>query len=130
MKRDGEFPAVGESATTLGVRLPGDLEADESGNVSPGAGGMSVSPSIGALPRRFVPRRLQHLARGATGNDRHHVWSLGSGPFVEADMTPLLMLRPDPENSDHGFIEPLRVMHQDAYIDAIHATREDWHVDE
>jgi hypothetical protein len=43
-------PEVGQGATKLGVRIPRDIEPAEDGTVSPGIGGMSVSPSIETLP--------------------------------------------------------------------------------
>ena len=41
-----------------------------------------------------------------------------------------LQLRPDPNDSQHGFVEPANVMSLDSYRDAIAATQSLWQVDE
>jgi hypothetical protein len=55
---------------------------------------------------------------------------MGEGPFVEDQITSTLRLRPDPENANHGFIEPANPMAADEYVRAIQATRGLWVVDE
>jgi hypothetical protein len=135
MRPDGDKPMTGSSSTSLGVRVPAtsnhpDIVPDSVGEVHPGTGGMSVAPSLRALPFRLIPRRLRHLVPGAGGNDKHYVWSLGDGPFVAGQVATALQLRPDPANSNHGFVEPDAVMSLDSYQDAIRATRDDWSVDE
>jgi hypothetical protein len=91
---------------------------------------MSVAPSLRTLPFWLIPRRLQHLVRGAVGNDKHCDWSLGDGPFVAGEVAPALRLRPDPSSSHHGFVEPNAEMSLDSYQTAIQATWDDWSVDE
>jgi hypothetical protein len=67
MLPDGGYPKVGRSASTLGVRVPVDIEPDGTGNVHPGPHGMSVAPSLRDLPVHRVPKRLRHLREGANG---------------------------------------------------------------
>jgi hypothetical protein len=129
-------PALGPR--DLGVRTPPDSNADISpdaaGMVSPGTGGMSVSPSIVDLPLHRIPKRLRPLLQphglDATGKDDLHVWSMGEGTFVDGPVAGELMLRLDPRKSSHGFVEPDRVMALNDYEDALKVTRDQWRVDE
>lgn len=139
MKQDAGRPMLGASGSTLGVRTPGgagrpDIEPDEEGHVWPATGGMSVSPSLrdllARLPARMIPQRLRHLAPKAAGSNHVLVWRMGEGPFVAAPLTDRLALRPDPEDSSHGFVEPGRRMSLEAYAGAVAATRDEWVVDE
>ena len=99
MKREGDFPRIGSTSTSLGVRIPQDIEPDENRMVGPGGRGMSVSPSMRTLPSIFLPRRLcrdhPDLSKGALGSDNYFVWSMGVGPFVADKVAPGLNLRPD-----------------------------------
>jgi hypothetical protein len=130
MKEDQGKPMVGASATTLGVRVPTDIAPDAAGDVHSATGGMSVSPSLRALPARLIPRRLRHMVPRAAGNDRLLVWSMGDGPFVQEPIAPRLQLRPDPHNSRHGLVEPDASMSLDDYRAALAATQNEWSVDE
>ena len=126
---DGK-PEVGASASTLGVRVPADIQPDASGMVQPGTNGMSVSPSLAILPYWMVPIRLRHLRPDATGRNSLQVWNMGSGPFVAARVADGLMLRPDPGRPNHGYVEPDGSMMLNVYVEAIQAMRGAWQVDE
>jgi hypothetical protein len=112
---DGK-PELGESASTLGVRVPGDIEPDEIGLVGPGRGGLSVTPDdLAKLPESRLPREL-----GGRGNQP--VWSISL-----AALGPDLTYRPDPDDPDrHGFVEPAYNMTQDDYRKSIAVTRDEW----
>jgi hypothetical protein len=139
MKNDGGRPMLGSSSTTLGVRLPGsssdpDIVPGPDGDVSPGTGGMSVSPSLTdlleRLPPTFIPKRLQPLVPDAAGSNNLTAWRMGQGSFVAAAVTELLALRPDPDEPQHGFVEPASLMALDEYVSALHVTQSAWVVDE
>jgi hypothetical protein len=123
-------PVIGDTASRLGVRVNIDIHADQSGNVRPETGGMSVAPDIRALPARLVPSRLRNIIPGAIGKDENAVWSTGSGPFIGGAVTSMLELRIDPRNDHHGFVEPADVMSLDQYQTALAATRDAWAIDE
>lgn len=87
MKAEGSppLPVLGESATTLGVRVR-DLAPDEAGNAQPGEGGVSVVSSIAGLRGRvakglftpnMVPQRLSDLGKvpGAIGPRSLYLYS-------------------------------------------------------
>src|SRR5690349_9550227 len=63
MRADGKVPRLGETASTLGIRVPKDIAPDAEDNVSPdGRHGLSVRPSIDAYMEEaspFVPRRYK-----------------------------------------------------------------------
>src|SRR5579862_9016360 len=127
MKKEDGRPALGESATTLGVRVAStisDIPVDADGRVQPGTGGMSVSPSLRDLPYRLIPRRLRRLVPRAVGNDSLFVWSMGGGAFADGAIAPGLQLRVDPKNENHGFVEPNALMTLEEYQFALSATRD------
>jgi len=130
MAAEGNLPMLGQTATTLGVRVPGDIAPDAAGHVRPGTGGMSVSPAVADLPPHRIPRRLRHLAPDAAGKDAHFVWSMGEGAFVFSPVDIGLQLRPDPNNRSHGFVEPDQTMLLENYQSALHATQSRWSIDE
>lgn len=123
-----EKPAVGRSATSLGVRIPQDIQPDENGLVEPGQGGMSVSPSLQDLPDFLVPERLEYLVPGASGRDKHRVWRMGEGDFTASAVSADLSLRPD--KPGHGLVEPASRMTLTEYENALAATQKQWLVDE
>src|SRR5262245_5119252 len=94
MTREGDHPKIGPTARALGVRVPRDIPVAD-GLVSPGTGGMSVAPSWRELPPWRIPRRLNHLAPGAAGNDTDACWRMGEGPFEAGVVADRLVLRPD-----------------------------------
>lgn len=128
MVPDGNFPKLGSSARTLGVRVPQDIEPSQNGDVQPGRHGMSVAPCLRDLPVQWVPKRLRHLREGAIGPDTSKVWRHGEGRFEMALVAPHLMLRPD--RPDHGNVVPETVMPLTQYQNAIAQTRSDWVIDE
>jgi len=130
MQADNGQPTTGESATTLGVRVPVDIRPDEAGRVRPGMKGMSVSPSLRDLPIHRIPKRLRQLVQDAQGKDSHFVWSMGEGLFAAGTLAPALQMRPDPKNRSHGFVEPDAEMALDEYRSALYRTQSLWMVDE
>ena len=128
MSREGDAPRVGNTARSLGVRPGSDIATDDSGDVSPKSGGMSVAPSWRELPPHRIPRRLSHLVPGACGNNIDFCWRLGEGAFEDSPVTPLLSLRLD--RPDHGLVEPTCVMPILSFQDALAETRKEWIVDE
>ena len=138
MRAEGGKPVLGSTSATLGVRVPDTLNAsvepdiplDDAGLVHPGTGGMSVSPSPGHLPARRIPQRLRHRYPKAAGSDKLMVWAMGDGPFVDDAITGNLRLRLDPENRNHGFVEPAAPVLADAYVTNINLTRDLWEIEE
>jgi hypothetical protein len=117
MKMDASgMPERGESSRTLGVRPGVDVVAtDPSDPVGPGQGGMSVTPDD--------PLHLPYFRRPPElgGTSKDPVWRV-----MEADLGPDLCYRPDPMRSDHGFIEPSRVMTLAEYQRALGQTQHRW----
>ncbi|HEX7448427.1 MAG TPA: hypothetical protein VF306_12820 [Pirellulales bacterium] len=129
MTPDGDKPKVGNTARTLGVRLPPnpkpDIELNSDGTVEPGRGGMSVSPDLQSLPSHRVPIRYIMLKPDAQGRNKHDVcWRMGTGPFVDGVITDRLVLRL--ERDGHGFVEPAYRMSLSEYQSALAATQGDW----
>jgi len=114
------------------VREGTDISADTDGNVHPNSGGTSVRPSLDSIPLRFLPARLNDSGRapGAFGSNALRIWKLGEGAFAADRMADRLTLRPDPDDSQHGFLEPDAIMKMEAYKAAIAATRDGWQNDE
>src|ERR1700737_4262741 len=127
MRPDGNRPVVGETATTLGVRIPRDIQPDAAGNVHLDSHGMSVAPSLKELPFHLVPRRLNHLRKRASGNNNCRVWRFGTGPFSDGDVAEGLVLRVT--SATHGAVAPSKTMPISEYVDALNGTRYDWSVD-
>ena len=71
---------------------------------------------------------------GARGKDRPpytlHVWAMGQGEFTEGQIVPGLYLRIDPQDSEHGLVEPDRIMSLEEYRQLLDNTREQWKIDE
>jgi hypothetical protein len=130
MKKENGKPALGNSATALGVRVPDDIRPDGDGRVHPETGGMSVSPSVAALPPHRIPQRLRERIPGARGGSSLFVWSMGVGPFAAGALAPRLQVRIDVKNENHGLVEPDAVMDLADYQNALYATRDAWSVDE
>jgi len=95
---------------------------------------MSVSPSfislIQRLPARMVPARFYQIVPGAIGRDKTFVWTMGEGAFVASTVSANLQLTIDPNDLEHGFVEPDTIMALNQYVDALHATKGEWIVDE
>jgi hypothetical protein len=128
LKAADDGPTVGQSAAQLGVRVPTDIAPDEQDRVSPGTGGMSVSPGLRALPAFLIPKRLRALVPKARGRDDGYVWRMGTGPFTRGSVGEGLQLEPD--SPTHGTVQPAEVMPLSAYEDALAATRDEWVIDE
>lgn len=112
MKEDGGRPAVGASASTLGVRDV-DIPTRPDGSVAPGTGGMSVTPD----DPRELPQYRRPRALGGTG--RHPVWWTELAP----DDAPVSFRQDD---DFHGLVEPSAVMQGAIYVAALHATVSSW----
>src|SRR5258707_6859912 len=101
MKMDEDGPAIGRGALLLGVRIGpdenDDINPDGDGCVQPERGGMSVSPSVEALPPHRLPRRLlkKYPERfpEASAPNGVHCWSMGEGAFVAGRVADRLCLR-------------------------------------
>lgn len=123
-------PELGRAGNMLGVRVGSGKNDDipeEDSFVQPGAGGMSVSPSLETLPPHRIPRRLQSRFPEAIGSNQLHCWSMGEGDFISGSVAEHLVLRLDPKAPHrHGFIEPERKMPIADYESAIAATRDQW----
>jgi hypothetical protein len=136
MKIDGDKPQVGRGAQLLGVRIGAledgnDVCPDDDGFVQPGVGGMSVSPSVDALPPHRLPRRLHkkypERFPDATAPNGVHCWWMGHGTFVPERVADRLQLRLDPDDPQrHGLVEPDDKMKTEEYETALEATRERW----
>ncbi len=117
MKRDSDdLPLVEQSARGLGVRSPGDIDADPgTGMVHPNDGGMSVTPDDPAgLQAHRKPR-----ACGGTSPD-----SLFAIPLATLQAAAGLAYRRD--NSRHGTVMPKSDMQLSQYRQYLAATRASW----
>lgn len=107
MQSDGR-PEPGMSMRTLGIRAR-DLHPRIDGTVDPQQGGLSVSPTIEALPR---------AAR------------IKEDPLFELDTDHLsdeLSYRADPDKpGEHGFIEPAYPMKYEHYQRLLYGSSELW----
>ena len=133
-KDDQDGPLTGNASATLGIRIPTDIEPDDQGNVLPNRGGMSVSPSfialIRRLPVRMVPERFRSIVPGAVGRNTTFVWSMGDGPFQKGAVHTGLCLTIDPDDPEHGFVEPDVIMTLNEYVNHLYATKAKWKIDE
>ena len=129
-------PAIGESATSLGVRSDGnhsDVQIDSDGNVVQNQKGMSVAPDWRSLPNHRVPKRLREKygksgPRGPTAADNIRCYRLGKGAFERSKVGDDLEMIPD--NPSHGVIAPIRQMSILLYRSLLNQTREYWVIDE
>jgi hypothetical protein len=127
-------PEIGSGGNLLGVRIgpgKGDDILEENGYVQPRTGGMSVSPTVEALPPHRIPRRLRDKKPqqfpDACGSNQLFCWWMGEGLFVPGPVAQDLFFRPDPQNpKNHGFVEPERRMLVGIYEAALAATRDRW----
>jgi hypothetical protein len=118
MKEDPDgLPLVAKTSSGLGVRVGYDVVLDDSGDVLPGLGGVSVMLSVAYLPRSRRPPRLGGIAR-----ETDEVWQL-----EEDDLDGALVVRPDDEDPDrHAFIEPRDLMPIDEYERLLWESRASW----
>ena len=135
MKAEKDMPQIGRGGALLGVRVGpeqrDDINPDENGIVYLGKGGMSVAPSVDALPPHRLPRRLRDSMPdrfpAACGSNALCCWSMGKGEFKEELVTERLNLRLDPDRPNkHGFVEPHDKMAIEDYEASLSATRESW----
>lgn len=112
-------PKLGNSASTLGVRLGTDIEADSNNLVHPpayvphGKNGLSCAPAISLLPRFILPVKW-----GGT-NKKTEVWRID-----EQDLGSDLVAKQDAP--DHISIGPATSMTYDEFTAAIGATASRW----
>lgn len=125
-------PAIGESSTALGVRIPKDIAPGESGIVHPNTGGMPESPNLESLPPHMIPERLRYSGfKRASGRNSGFVWRMGEGDFEANAISVSLHFRPDPDKpSQHGLVEPSEAMTLERYREALRRTQTHWIVDE
>ena len=105
-------PKVGTSMTTLGVRVR-DLHPRLSGMVDPLEGGISVSPE--------GEEHLPEAARTLLESGKGAIFALDT----EA-LSPRLAYRPDPNDTSHGFIEPVTNMKYEMYQREVQQTGDLW----
>lgn len=138
MQANGNSPLVGHTRNdTLGVREItqtsdgkeiGDVKSVD-GVVQPGTGGMSVSPSNGSLPPHLIPKRLRAMypdARRSNALPETFPWKMGEGAFADCPLTDELLLRIDPTDADHGFVEPRAPVSLEEFRAAIEKTCPEW----
>ena len=136
MTVDGGKPKVGNTARSLGVRIPPDshpdIEVDVEGNVHPRTGGMSVARNWRDLETHRIPRRLQDKVRDAVGSNRDACWGMGEGAFVTDTVADGLVLTPDNPSSSatHGVVEPDSTMSLHTFQENLVKTRDQWVIDE
>lgn len=124
MKADGDKPRIGNSASSLGVRVGRDTFPDQDGNVGPDSGGMSVAPTLESLPPMFVPRRLESQVPAADGPKNVVCWVMGEGPFEDGPVTEDLILKVD--GPTHGELLAARLMTLKDYQTSIARTQGVW----
>jgi len=125
MMEENGPPSVGSTNYQLGVRVYAgaysDVEIDESGDVHPGAGGMSVSPDH--------PTHLPYFRRPAEWEGKvtwqYPVWAIS----VEDLGSDQSGYRPSADTpTGHGLIEPARGMRFALYVEALEATGPRWKI--
>lgn len=125
----GQLPRIGDDARSLGVRVGStkpDIPVSDTGTVSPGSGGMSVSPSKQTIPGHRIPKRLSSLYPDARGSNGDICWRYGDGPFSTGPFAAGLVMRLDDEIPNHGLVEPDREMPLGDYRQAIESTQPGW----
>ena len=122
------LPQAGTGKNMLGARLPpdspADVQPDAEGNVARGGEGLSVAPSLKALPLRLVPERLRDRRPGARGSDDLRLFRLGEAPFQPSNIAEELELQPT--SKTHGVVRPRAPMHVHHYQARLAATKPRW----
>jgi hypothetical protein len=109
-------PVCGDDNNMLGARVPIDIRPNTEGIVSPGKGGMSVSPD----DPRNLPFFLLPLSLGGKG-------ALPLFSLMVSSLAPHLSYRADPKRAkNHGFVEPAATVALAEYRAALAATESDW----
>lgn len=125
MKKDADDkPTVGQTATTLGVRLA-EIDLDAHGNVMPNSKGMSVSPAWRMVSIFLIPKRL---GTGGRGSNNSYCFRRGNALFQQAQCGAGLELLPN--SATHGVVRPTQLVPLAQYQSDIAATRSDWQIDE
>ncbi len=118
------MPLRGQSATTLGIRQ-GDFDIDTvTSMVAKNGKGTSVSPSCGQLPQPLRPTKFP----GGLGGKNLFCFKLGSGPWQSGFVVRGLDLYPDPNDPDHGMLQPEETMSLEDLEIAMEATRSNWQI--
>jgi hypothetical protein len=118
------MPLRGQSATTLGIRKS-DFDIDPVTTIVAKNGkGTSASPSCGQLPQSLRPKKFS----GGLGGKNLFCFKLGTGPWGPGLVAPGLDLVPDPNDPDHGMMQPEVPMPLVDLEAAIEATRPNWQI--
>ena len=120
----GLRPLISDNANSLGIRPGKDLPVSDDDQVKPCTGGMSVSPTIRALPFHRIPKRMREEYPRAEGNSRLICWKYDDVDWLEGPLTVELSLRLD--KPFHGMIEPCDTMTLETYRNALSNTRNHW----
>ncbi len=118
-----------------------DVHPDRERYVSPMANahssnkveGMSVNRNWQDIPDYLIPKRLNHIVKGASGSNKAFCWQMGAGDFVPSKITDKLEFHPDPPsdrhaNPIHGVVAPATKVHVDDYETHLAATVDAWHL--
>lgn len=127
MVQENGLPLVGNGRDMLGVREI-DIRADDTGNVRPGTGGLSVAPAWRRLPPFLIPARLRNKATEARGNDRLACFRLGDAAFQPGTVCDGVQLVIG--NPAHGALEPAETMSLARFQNCLAITRPRWVKDE
>lgn len=128
---DGK-PKVGTASKCLGVRPPGDanadVEMDDEGNVKLNRMGLSVSEDWRKLPGHLLPEELADEFNGARGKGMA-VFVHGDGKFEEGPVAPGLYLLFKEHDSSGGLVCPTDLVPLQRFQEDLIATRPDWVID-
>jgi hypothetical protein len=114
---DGK-PLVGDSARTLGVRIPEDARPNDQGMVGPSSAGMSLATcSIWNLPGH---RRPVELGNGSSGKSGDRIYAL-SVRFARNKKLQVHVTHPL-----HARLEPIGITSLALYKIALSETLEHW----
>ena len=123
-KESDDKPAVGQTATSLGVRLR-DIDLDSQGNAISNDKGMSVNPEWRDAPLSMIPKRL---GTGGRGSSACHCFRRGSGAFQQSACGAGLELYPD--SPTHGVVRPVQTIPLATFEADLNATRLEWEIEE
>jgi len=120
----------------LGVRVTGDhadIDLEPAGDIAGAAlangKGLSVNADWENLPHYRLPEELDDGRNGASGKSMK-LYSLGEGAFAAVIINDCLEMCLKPDCEDAGVIAPTRAMPFYEYEAALHATRNDWRIEE
>lgn len=128
------MPAVGSSASALGIREPNssnsDVDINNHGTIIQNGRGMSVAAHWRDLPPHRIPRRLRSSLEGASGSDSLRCWCMGEGDFVAGIVCSDLELVLKRGSACRGNLAPTRPMSVSEFQHALAATADQWIIDE